>query len=42
MAVPLGRRPSRRHRPRAYSWHALRTNGITDKVWGYGSLLAKF
>jgi maleate isomerase len=23
-------------------WHALRTNGIADKVWGYGSLLAKF
>ena len=23
-------------------WHALRTNGITDKVYGYGSLLARF
>jgi maleate isomerase len=23
-------------------WHALRTNGIEDKVWGYGSLLARF
>ena len=23
-------------------WHALRTNGITDKVWGYGSLLTRF
>jgi maleate isomerase len=23
-------------------WHALRTNGISDKVWGYGSLLATF
>ena len=22
--------------------HALRTNGITDKVHGYGSLLARF
>src|SRR6186997_2891252 len=23
-------------------WHALRTNGISDKVYGYGSLLARF
>ena len=23
-------------------WHALRSAGITDKVWGYGSLLARF
>jgi len=23
-------------------WHALRTAGITDKVYGYGSLLARF
>jgi len=23
-------------------WHALRTAGITDRVYGYGSLLAKF
>jgi maleate isomerase len=23
-------------------WHALRTNGIKDRVYGYGSLLARF
>jgi len=23
-------------------WHALRTNGITDKIYGYGQLLARF
>jgi maleate isomerase len=23
-------------------WHALRTNSITDKVYGYGSLLSRF
>ena len=23
-------------------WHALRSNGIADKVYGYGSLLARF
>ncbi len=23
-------------------WHALRSNGITDKVYGYGQLLARF
>ena len=23
-------------------WHALRSAGITDKVYGYGSLLARF
>ena len=23
-------------------WHALRSNGITDKIYGYGSLLARF
>lgn len=23
-------------------WHALRTNGITDKVYGYGQLLSRF
>ena len=23
-------------------WHALRTAGITDKVYGYGSLLSRF
>jgi hypothetical protein len=23
-------------------WHALRANGIDDKVWGYGSLLEQF
>ena len=23
-------------------WHALRSNGITEKTYGYGSLLARF
>jgi hypothetical protein len=23
-------------------WHALRSNGITEKIYGYGSLLARF
>jgi maleate isomerase len=23
-------------------WHALRTNGITDKIYGYGQLLSRF
>lgn len=23
-------------------WHALRTNGVTDKIYGYGQLLARF
>jgi maleate isomerase len=23
-------------------WHALRTNGITDKVYGFGRLMSEF